>query len=150
MSEYYNDPHRYDDIINLPHHQSVERAHMSLYDRAAQFAPFAALTGYEDAIEETARLTEDQIILDEGDVSKINEILYELSFHLSEKKNVSVRYFEPDSLKSGGAYVIYEGCVKKIDEVEQTVVFQDGKTIQMEHITEVTVKSKADNYDKGK
>ena len=62
MSEYYKDANRYDDIINLPHHQSTERAHMSLHDRAAQFAPFAALTGHEEAIEETARLTDAKII----------------------------------------------------------------------------------------
>ena len=66
MSEYYKDANRYDDIINLPHHQSMERAHMSLHDRAAQFAPFAALTGHEEAIEETARLTDAKIILDES------------------------------------------------------------------------------------
>ena len=73
MSEYYKDTNRYDDIINLPHHQSTERAHMSLHDRAAQFAPFAALTGHEEAVEETARLTDDKIILDETVIEKINQ-----------------------------------------------------------------------------
>ncbi len=61
MSEYYRDAHKYDDIINLPHHQSVNHAPMSLHDRAAQFAPFAALTGYDDAIEETTRLTQERV-----------------------------------------------------------------------------------------
>lgn len=65
MSGYYADEHKYDDIIDLPHHQSKEHAHMSLHDRAAQFAPFAALTGYDEAIEETARITEEKILYEE-------------------------------------------------------------------------------------
>ena len=76
MSGYYKDERRYDDIISLPHHQSSERAHMSLHDRAAQFAPFAALSGHEEAIEETARLTDEKITLDESAIEKINEKLY--------------------------------------------------------------------------
>ena len=80
MSGYYKDEHRYDDIIHLPHHQSAERAHMSLHDRAAQFAPFAALSGHEEAIEETARLTDEKITLDETAIEKINEKLYEGKF----------------------------------------------------------------------
>ena len=86
MSEYYKDAHRYDDIINLPHHQSTERAHMSLHDRAAQFALFAALAGHEEAIEETARLTEERITLDETTIASLNEILYEIFFLFIERK----------------------------------------------------------------
>lgn len=134
MSGYYKDEHRYDDIINLPHHQSKERAHMSLHDRAAQFAPFAALSGHEEAIEETARLTDDKIILDETAIEKINEKLYELSQHLSEKKSVAITYFKPDTLKQGGAYLTDIGSVKKIDVIEKIVFMDSGMKISMEQI----------------
>ena len=73
MSEYYEDKHRYDDLLDLPHHQSTEREKMSLHDRAAQFSPFAALTGYDEAISEIQRLTEEQVTLDETEVARINE-----------------------------------------------------------------------------
>ena len=114
MSGYYKDVHRYDDIIQLPHHQSTKRAHMSLHDRAAQFAPFAALTGHDAAIEETARLTEDEIILDDTAVADINEKLYEISQHLSEKWKVSITYFRPDVKKQGGAYLTDVGIIQKL------------------------------------
>ena len=93
MSEYYKDCGRYDDIINLPHHQSTVRAHMSLHDRAAQFAPFAALTGHEEAVEETARLTDERITLDETAIEKINQKLYDVVQHLSEKRTIIITYF---------------------------------------------------------
>lgn len=139
MSEYYKDANRYDDIINLPHHQSTERAHMSLHDRAAQFAPFTALTGHEEAIEETARLTDAKIILDESAVEKINEKLYEISQHLTEKWNVSITYFRPDALKKGGAYLTDVGTVKKIDVIEKLVFMDGGMKIAMEQIVEIEI-----------
>lgn len=139
MSGYYKDEHRYDDIINLPHHQSKERAHMSRHDRAAQFAPFAALSGHEEAIEETARLTDEKIILDESAIEKINEKLYEISQHLSEKWNVSITYFKPDRQKSGGAYLTDVGTVKKIDEIEKLVLMDSGMKIKMEQIVGIEV-----------
>lgn len=137
MSGYYKDEHRYDDIINLPHHQSVERAHMSLHDRAAQFAPFAALSGHEEAIEETARLTDEKIILDENAIEKINEKLYEISQKLSKKRSVSITYFKPDSLKSGGAYLTDVGSIKKIDAVEKIVIMDSGMKISMDGIVRI-------------
>ena len=139
MSEYYKDSNRYDDIINLPHHQSTERVHMSLHDRAAQFAPFAALTGHEEAIEETARLTDAKIILDESAVEKINEKLYEISQHLPEKWNVSITYFRPDVLKKGGAYLTDVGTVKKIDVIEKMVFMDSGMKIAMDQIVEIVI-----------
>ena len=139
MSEYYKDANRYDDIINLPHHQSTERAHMSLHDRAAQFAPFAALTGHEEAIEETARLTDAKIILDESAVEKINEKLYEISQHLTEKWIVSITYFRPDMLKKGGAYLTDVGTVKKIDAIEKLVFMDSGMKIAMDQIVEIEI-----------
>ena len=134
MTRYYKDDHRYDDIINLPHHQSKERPHMSLHDRAAQFAPFAALTGHEDAIKETARLTENELLLDESIKAEINNKINGLSKHLSEKWNVSVTYFKPDEKKTGGAYLTDIGVVKKINEAEKILIMDSGMKIQMEQI----------------
>ena len=142
MSEYYKDADRYEDIINLPHHQSAERVHMSLHDRAAQFAPFAALTGHEEAIEETARITEERIILDESAIEKINEKLYEISQHPAEKWKVSITYFKPDALKKGGAYLTDVGVVKKIDAIEKLVLMDSGMKIAMEQIVEMEIVSK--------
>ena len=137
MSEYYKDSGRYDDIINLPHHQSTMRAHMSLHDRAAQFAPFAALTGHEEAVEETARLTDERIILDETAIEKINQKIYDIVQHLPEKRIVSITYFRPDALKKGGAYLTDVGSVNKVDENEKKVFMDSGMEIEMEQIVEV-------------
>ena len=97
--------HRYDDIINLPHHQSATRPHMSNYDRAAQFAPFAALTGYDDAVKETARLTDRRIELDEGEKAAIDQRLLLVQERLPEPTEVTITYFVSDKRKAGGAYV---------------------------------------------
>lgn len=137
MSGYYKDEHRYDDIMDLPHHQSKERTHMSLHDRAAQFAPFAALAGHEEAIEETARLTDEKIMLDETAIEKINEKLYDISQHFFEKRNVSITYFRPDTQKCGGAYLTDVGTVKKMDEVEKVILMDSGMKIAMEQIIEI-------------
>ena len=137
MSEYYRDAHKYDHIIDLPHHQSMGRPHMSLHDRAAQFAPFAALTGHEEAIEETARLTEEKIVLDETAIQAVNEKLQKLSQHLQENPTVSITYFKPDKQKNGGAYLTDIGTIKKIDETEKTVIMDSGVKIPMEHIVRI-------------
>lgn len=134
MSDYYRDAHRYDDIIGLPHHQSTNRPHMPLHDRAAQFAPFAALSGHEEAIEETARLTDEEIVLDETVIQAINEKLWELSLHLGEKSTVSITYFKPDKRKSGGAYLTDIGTIKRIDGAAKIVIMDSGMKIPMEHI----------------
>ena len=139
MSEYYKDTHRYDDIIQLPHHQSTKRAHMSLHDRAAQFAPFAALTGHDAAIEETARLTEDEIILDDTAVADINEKLYEIAQNLSENWKVSITYFHPDERKQGGKYLTDVGTIKKIKEAEKLILMDSGMQIKMEQIIKIEV-----------
>ena len=110
---------------------------MSLHDRAAQFAPFAALTGHEEAIKETARLTDEKIILDETAIGKINAKLNEIANHLPEKKMVSITYFTPDKRKSGGVYLTDIGTVKKIDEVEKVVIMDSGMKIKMEQIIEI-------------
>lgn len=107
---------------------------MPLCDRAAQFAPFAALNGYGEAIDETARITDEKIILDETAIEKINEKLYELSGHLSEKRNVTITYFRPDALKKGGVYLTDVGTIKKIDDVQKIVIMDSGMQIPMEQI----------------
>ena len=139
MSGYYKDEHRYDDIINLPHYQSTNHAHMSLEDRAAQFASFAALTGHEDAIEENARLTEKKIVLDEAAKEAISEKLFEISQSLDKKWNVSITYFKPDRFKDGGVYLTDIGVVKKIDEVEKIIVMDNGMRIEIEGIIGVEI-----------
>ena len=128
---------KYDDIIDLPHHVSYRHARMSRIDRAAQFAPFAALTGYEAAVRETARLTEGQKELDETALAVLNEKLRILSDLRGECPQVSITYFRPDERKSGGAYLTAEGSVKMVDEYAHTVTMTDGTVIPMRHIREI-------------
>lgn len=128
----------YDDIINLPHHQSATHPHMSSYDRAAQFSPFAALTGYEDAVAETARLTNKKVELDEYGKSALNERLNIIQDTLDKQSKVSITYFLPDKKKSGGEYVTVSGCVKKIDEYEHIVLMQEGSKIPVDDIIEIS------------
>lgn len=127
--------HRYDDIINLPHPTSVNHPRMSLYDRAAQFSPFAALTGHDAAIKETARLTEHKIELSEDTISRLNEKLQIVSDHLETE--VTITYFVPDERKSGGAYVSHTGTVRRIDDYEHTLVMTDKTVIPIEQISEI-------------
>lgn len=129
------DIHQYDDIINLPHHQSVTRPHMSNYDRAAQFSPFAALTGHDAAIKETARLTEQKIELDEYTKEELNRKLQIIGG--SPGMEVTITYFQPDEKKCGGAYLTRSGCVKRLDEYAKTVIFTDGTVIPMKQISEL-------------
>ena len=137
MRGYYKDEHRYDDMIHLPHHQSVDRAHMSFHDRAAQFAPFAALSGHEEALREVARLTDEPITLSENAIEIINQKLYELSQNISKNQKVSITYFRPDMKKRGGAYLTDVGRIKKIDEIEKVVVMENGIKILMEDIVDI-------------
>lgn len=127
----------YDDIINLPHHRSISRPHMSVHDRAAQFSPFAALTGYDSAITEAARLTDKRIELDEYSKTDLNERLSNIQDQMDEQPEVSITYFQLDKKKSGGAYVTATGCVKKIDEFERTVVMEDNTKIAINDILEI-------------
>ena len=128
---------KYDDIIDLPHHVSYRHARMSRIDRAAQFSPFAALTGYEAAVQETARLTEGQKELDETALAVLNEKLRLLSEMRQDQPQVTVTYFRPDERKAGGAYVTVSGTVKTVDEYAHTVAMSDGTVIPMRHIREI-------------
>ena len=120
---------RYDDIINLPHHVSTNRPRMSMHDRAAQFAPFAALVGYDDAVAETARLTESRPELDEQEQRELNARLCALADHIQEHPEVRIRYFVPDKRKSGGAIVEVSGVIKKLVAADGTIVMADGTVI---------------------
>ena len=104
---------KYDKIINLPHHVSSTRPHMSMIDRAAQFSPFAALTGYDAAVRETARLTEQKIELDEYEKAALDQRILLLQEHLKELPEVTITHFVPDERKDGGKYVSITEAVKK-------------------------------------
>lgn len=132
-----NETQQYDDIINLPHHISTVHTHMSLHDRAAQFLPFAALTGYEDAIKETGRLTKERISLSESEIESLNERLHIISEEQGSHPKISVTYFVPDEKKDGGAYETAEGFVRRIDEYRHVLIMTDGRQISMEDIIEL-------------
>ncbi len=126
--------HKYDDIIDLPHHRSQKHPHMPLADRAAQFSPFAALTGHGDAVKETARLTEARIELDEEAKASLNARLLFLEDNLKELPEVVITMFVPDGQKAGGAYVAKTGAVKRIDEYEQTIVMADDTVVPIDAV----------------
>jgi hypothetical protein len=127
----------YDDIINLPHHVSVTRPHMAAIDRAAQFSPFAALTGYDSAIKETARLTGDRVKLDENMKDALSDRLQIIADRIKEHPKITITYFQPDAKKNGGAYVTAVGSAKKIDEYERVVVMADGMVILIDEIISI-------------
>lgn len=129
---------KYDDIINRPHHRSKTHPHMPLIDRAAQFAPFAALTGYGDAIDETARITDIRPDLDEQQLAELNERLLQI---MAEPNAVArITYFVPDEKKSGGRYEQAEGVIKKIDEIAKVIVMDGGEKIPLSDIIELNEK----------
>lgn len=130
---------RYKDIIDLPHHTSDKRPRMSAIARAAQFSPFAALTGYDAAIDETARLTDEKLQPDEDRINDINEKLRYIADNIDEMPEISVEYFIPDEKKSGGAYVTVKGTVRIIDEYERSLVFSDGRRIAIDDIFEIVL-----------
>ncbi len=129
--------HPYDDIINLPHHVSNTHPPMTPLERAAQFSPFAALTGHEDAIKETARLTEERIELDESSKEMLDARLQILRECLSDHPSITFTFFEPDEKKQGGQYVTTTGRVKKIDVYNHKIVLSDGATILMDELVAI-------------
>lgn len=131
--------HSYEDIIHLSHPRSTKHPPMSIHDRAAQFSPFAALTGHEDAIEETARRTDFQIELEEDEKERINERLQFMQEHLGEDLEVRITYFLPDEKKAGGRYLSYTGIAKRMNAYEHRIVMRDGTCVPMESIREIEV-----------
>lgn len=129
----------YDDILGLPHHVSKTRPQMTMLERAAQFSPFAALNGYDDAIKETARLTDQRITLDEYEIENLNERLKLIAERLEQSPEAAITYFLPDQRKNGGEYVTVMGVVKKIDEHMQVVVLSDGTAIPIAEIISIAI-----------
>ena len=126
---------KYSDIINKSRPVSYRHKKMSNYERAAQFSPFAALTGYDDAVKETARLTDKRIELDEYEKAALDEKL-RIALENPEKE-ITITYFKPDAKKDGGAYINSAGKLKKIDDYERVVVLVGGLKIPIEEITEI-------------
>ena len=127
----------YEDIINLPHHVSKTRPQMSMLDRAAQFSPFAALTGYDAAIKETGRLTDEKIELDEDTKAALDMKQAYLIEMIDEQPEITIIYFLPDARKVGGAYVTVTGNLKRFDEYERLLILTDGKKIPMDDIADI-------------
>ena len=134
----------YEDIIHLPHPVSVRHGAMSNADRAAQFAPFAALTGYDAELAETARLTTPRIELTESEEQLLNRVYRYLQDNISLQPRVSITYFQPDLRKAGGAYVNVTAPVKKLDEYTQSIVLTTGKTIPLSQILTIMIEKEKD------
>ena len=128
---------KYGDILNMPHHVSATRPQMPMSDRAAQFSPFAALTGYDAAIKETGRLTDIKIELDDEELNNLNLKFQLLVEHLEDEPEVAITYFKADERKAGGAYLEATGIVKKLDDFERLITMQDGTKIPMDDILSI-------------
>lgn len=137
---------QYDDIIGLPHHVSATRKPMSMHDRAAQFSPFAALTGHGAAIRETARYTDHRPEPDEDMINALNVRLHMLSESLDEKPDVSVTYFLPDERKAGGTCITETGTVRKIREFERLLVLESGAEIPFDDILAIDGELFGENF----
>jgi len=132
-----NEQRRYDDIIDLPHHVSPTRPHMSMIDRAAQFSPFAALSGYDDAVKETARLTDNLVELSDDSRAVLDMKQQILVDAVADHPEISITYFVQDKKKAGGAYVTTTGKVKRIDEYERVLILMDGTRVPLNDILEL-------------
>ena len=128
---------KYDDIINLERPASKKHPRMSMHNRAAQFSPFAALSGHDSAIAETARITGKKIMLTDEEKSIISEKLNVLTEEGVSQYNVRIKYFLPDTRKEGGRYVMKESRIAKIDEIHRTVKLGDGDIIDIENIYDI-------------
>lgn len=128
----------YDDMLHLPHHRSKHHRAMSIRDRAAQFSSFRALTGYEDAIDETARLTDRRAERSEEQEQHLNEVLQQLEARMPSHPSVTVVYFRPDPRKDGGAYLQHTGALRAIDRVARQLVFRDKRAIAFSDIYDIS------------
>ncbi len=131
--------HRYDDLLDLPHPVSQTHPRMTAHDRAAQFSPFAALTGHSAAMEETARLTDQKLEPSEIQLEELNANLLSIQTRLREKPAVQITYFVPDARKSGGEYQVVCGRVRHIDESTQTLILADDTRIPLDDILTLTL-----------
>lgn len=128
---------KYNDIINMPHHVSKTHPQMSLEARSAQFAPFAALTGYGDVINETGRLTNEKVEIDDELKEILNEEIMNIKSKLSKRLTISFTYFIPDEKKNGGKYVTVKGIVKKVND--NSIILEDKTEILIEDIIDITI-----------
>ena len=128
---------KYEEIMKHPHHVSKTRPKMPMSDRAAQFAPFAALTGYDSAIKETGRLTDERIELDEEALTALDMKYQLLMDALDDEPEVTITYFQPDERKAGGKYVSANGAVKKVDDFERRITMRDGTRIPMDDVLSI-------------
>ena len=129
----------YDDIINLPRHVSDKHPHMSTHDRAAQFAPFAALTGHSEAVSETARYVDEKIDLGEDAIKEIQDALNYIQERIYQSPQVTITYFVADDRKRGGRYVTETTTVKVINDLEQLICFDNGLQIKYDNIYEIAI-----------
>ena len=135
----------YDDILHLPHPTSKRHPRMPIADRAAQFSPFAALTGHKAAIEETARVTERRIELDEDAKEQLDQTLQLLLERIDEQPEITVTWFSPDKKKAGGQYHTATGKLKRIDTQESRLILTDGTQIPLEDLLEIRIESFQDD-----
>ncbi len=133
-----NDEHKYDDIINLEHHVSKTHKQMSIEERSAQFAPFAALVGYEDEVKETERITERMIEITEDIRSILDEKIHLIQNRIVEQPEVTITYFIADSNKQGGKYQTINGKVKKIDDYKKRIILTNNTDILIKDIIEIS------------
>lgn len=129
----------YDDIIDLPHYVSKKRPQMSRRDRAAQFSPFAALTGYEDAVEETARLTDSRLVLTDEQAARLDAAMNIILENIGDSPEISVKFFVKDKLKSGGKYETHRGKIRTFNEYEKKLIFRDGAEIPLNDIYDIKI-----------
>lgn len=132
----------YDDIIDMPHHISLNRGRMSNVDRAAQFSSFAALTGYEEQIEETARLTDGKLQLSAEEIESLNSNMNYLMDNIALCPEAEIIYFVPDERKEGGKYVTLKINVKKTDPVHRTITDTQNNVLNMDHIYRINIKNR--------
>ncbi len=128
---------RYADLLHLPHHTSSRHPPMPRENRAAQFAPFAALTGHGDAVAETARLTQPRAALDEGVIAELDAHIGQLRAQVSTHPAAEITYFVPDDKKEGGAYVTVRGRICKIRDFEKQIVLEDGTIVPVEQVMDL-------------
>ncbi len=134
---------KYQDMVHLPHHMSKTHAHMPVQDRAAQFAPFAALSGHYEAVKETARLTEERIEPDESCKEILDRKLKEIVEKLKEEPVITITYFVPDAQKAGGSYVTKIGGAKRIDACERILFLTDGTRIMLDEVIKIDFAKRA-------
>lgn len=141
MQDKHTLSHRYDDIIGLPHHVSDRHTHMSSTDRAAQFAPFAALTGHDASIRETARLTDQPMELTEDRKVALDRVFQYLLRHLEERPEITITHFVPDNKKSGGTYVSTTGRIATLKQSQRLIVMEDQSAIPIDSVYDVQMLS---------